>query len=718
MQTKKLVGSMVLAAMAMSLSTAQGQVAVSATKDDGRSAISADPWVPPARDSGADSGKIIYGDDDRLDVYEVSDPRLLAMAASTVALISSGRMVNNGNGTWNINPSAYTRSGVSACPGEPFGTQPVAPNCSGFLAGEDIVVTAGHCYNSFDFNNTYIVFGFDMLDASTPVLTVPDSHVYRGVEILGTALESGSGDDYTVIRLERIVTVPDAVPLEIRRSGNPPPGTPVGMIGHPTGLPKKIAFGEETTILSSDQEKYFVANVDAYGGNSGSPVFNQVTGLVEGVLVRGEPDYWVLPTCFFSNALPDVAGSEEVSKAARFAPFVPVPGTGAGFVSTHYSCSSTVEVMVRDTNHVGASLTAQVTTGAGDFETVTLFAGNTAGVYTGSLPTAAAGTAVTTGDGVLQGNDNDLLVIIYDDPNGPENTPVTRTGTAVLDCEAPLIANIQTISLPNEFTVLFDTSEPVASTLLSGGSCGTLFPHDSNVLGFERALTRTNLSPAQYHRFRITATDAAGNSAESPGGCLYAETSEIVSLPFEDDFDPAAEPGWTVNSVLGSDTWLVVANGLATSGPNGYRLGIQSGAEQDVRLVSPVVTDADALQFMHAFSIEAGFDGAVLEISTNGGASWTDLGPSIREGAYNGGVARNVATNAIAERACWTGPQTTMTRVTVDLRDFPGSKQVRWRFSADNAIPSSFWFIDDVRFLELGGLPVPLSAETPWQILP
>src|SRR5690606_32537433 len=199
-----------------------------------------------------------------------------------------------------------------------------------------------------------------------PVLTVPDSHVYRGVEILGSALESGSGDDYTVIRLERIVTVPDAVPLEIRRSGNAAPGTPGGMIGHPAGLPKKVAFGEETRVISSDQDKYFVANVDAFGGNSGSPVFNQVTGLVEGVLVRGEPDFWVLPTCFFSNALPDVAGSEEVSKAARFAPFVPAPGTGAGFVSTHYSCSSTVEVMVRDTNHVGASLTAQVTTGAGD----------------------------------------------------------------------------------------------------------------------------------------------------------------------------------------------------------------------------------------------------------------------------------------------------------------------------------------------------------------
>jgi len=34
-----------------------------------------------------------------------------------------------------------------------------------------------------------------------------------------------------------------------------------------------------------------VANLDTFGGNSGSAVFNAETGEVEGILVRGENDY-------------------------------------------------------------------------------------------------------------------------------------------------------------------------------------------------------------------------------------------------------------------------------------------------------------------------------------------------------------------------------------------------------------------------------------------
>ena len=36
---------------------------------------------------------------------------------------------------------------------------------------------------------------------------------------------------------------------------------------------------------------YFSSNLDTFGGNSGSAVFNADTGEVEGILVRGEADY-------------------------------------------------------------------------------------------------------------------------------------------------------------------------------------------------------------------------------------------------------------------------------------------------------------------------------------------------------------------------------------------------------------------------------------------
>lgn len=48
-----------------------------------------------------------------------------------------------------------------------------------------------------------------------------------------------------------------------------------------------------------------MANLDTYGGNSGSAVFNDRTGEVEGILVRGEVDYTYKGNCMVSNVCTD-----------------------------------------------------------------------------------------------------------------------------------------------------------------------------------------------------------------------------------------------------------------------------------------------------------------------------------------------------------------------------------------------------------------------------
>jgi hypothetical protein len=95
-----------------------------------------------------------------------------------------------------------------------------------------------------------------------------------------------SKDDYAFIELDRKVT--DLEPLKVRTSGKISKGDSVVVIGHPTGLPTKIADGAK---VRSIQGKFFSANLDTFGGNSGSAVFNAVTHEVEGILVRGETDY-------------------------------------------------------------------------------------------------------------------------------------------------------------------------------------------------------------------------------------------------------------------------------------------------------------------------------------------------------------------------------------------------------------------------------------------
>ena len=46
----------------------------------------------------------------------------------------------------------------------------------------------------------------------------------------------------------------------------------VHVIGHPCGLPLKL--GDNSIITDNNEHSYFVANLDTFGGNAGSPVFN------------------------------------------------------------------------------------------------------------------------------------------------------------------------------------------------------------------------------------------------------------------------------------------------------------------------------------------------------------------------------------------------------------------------------------------------------------
>ncbi len=259
----------------------------------------------------------------RIDVYQESIPLRQQLALSTCGLLESFSLSDTGNGSFTIATSAYTVDGFPACVGEPFANQPTAMFCTGFLVGPDLIATAGHCYDGSDIATTRFVFGFVMLNVTTPVTVVDADQVYTGIEVVGHAL---SGDlDYAVIRVDRDVVAPGAVPLEIRRSGTIPLGTQIGVIGHPWGLPLKIAFGSQTTVRDQGPSGYFTANLDTYGGNSGSPVFNAATGVVEGILVRGATDFVIQSDCFVSNQLTNSQGGEDVSKTTTFMQFIVLP---------------------------------------------------------------------------------------------------------------------------------------------------------------------------------------------------------------------------------------------------------------------------------------------------------------------------------------------------------------------------------------------------------
>jgi len=262
--------------------------------------------------------KVIYGTDDRQDVWELTQPADRNDVDCVVALFRNTQVTDNGNGTSTLQTQNFGAA-RNLCSTERFRDQPIGAFCSGFLVAPDIIATAGHCADMSDVTTIRFVFGFRMTDAATAVTVINNSEIYSGVSIIDRQ-EVGTGPDWALVRIDRPVTNHRIAP--IRRTGKIPDAQAVHVVGHPVGLPTKFAGG--AAVRDNGPAAFFVANLDTYGGNSGSPVFNSATREVEGILVRGETDFATQNGCRVSLVCPTSGcRGEDVTRATEFANLVP-----------------------------------------------------------------------------------------------------------------------------------------------------------------------------------------------------------------------------------------------------------------------------------------------------------------------------------------------------------------------------------------------------------
>jgi hypothetical protein len=259
-----------------------------------------------------DRQRVVYGVDNRRDLYQVTAASIRRAADAVVALVKASDLTKNADGTFALETESYQRS-YDLCGSEPFVSQPIGCFCSGFLVATDVIVTAGHCVtNAADLARIRFVFGFRMQDATTPRTRFGADDVYAGKTLIGRRL-SADGTDWAVVRLDRAVN--GRAPVAVRTSGRIGSAARVFVIGHPCGLPQKYAAG--ATVRDNTPGPYFIANLDTYGGNSGSPVFNAQTNKVEGILVRGETDFVSNGECSVSLVCPSTGcRGEDVTRAS------------------------------------------------------------------------------------------------------------------------------------------------------------------------------------------------------------------------------------------------------------------------------------------------------------------------------------------------------------------------------------------------------------------
>jgi hypothetical protein len=227
-------------------------------------------------------------------------------------------------------------------------------------------------------------------------------------------------------------------------------------------------------------------------------------------------------------------------------------------------------------------------------------------------------------------------------------------------------------------------------------------------------LTATSYSGATlnsntHYYWRVRAVNACGIGSNSaafsfttqplPGDCPVGATAEIVySQGFESGL-----AGWTHSGT--GDTWA-----LSTANPHS---GTQSffaadpATVSDQRLVSPAIAipagfTPVSLKFWNWQHMETRtggcYDGGILEVSTNGGTTWTQLGgASLLTDPYDGPVSASFG-NPLANLNAWCGnnPQPYLNSI-VDISSYAGQTvQFRFRLGSDNSVSRPGWYIDDV----------------------
>jgi len=252
------------------------------------------------------SAKVIYGKDHRLEVFQSKEfHQKLAQAA--VSMIPRRSIQLNSDGQMDFEQSTLgewledafnededdsqmsKESRITYCAEERFVGQPSPSLCSGFLIAPDLILTAGHCVVKKDFckNNAWVFdFKIDPSKSSIGIDVNPDT-IYSCKRLIINALNMKLGLDYALVQLDRPAR--DREPLEIRSEGIVEDSAELVVIGSPSGLPLKVADGAK--VRSNSHPFYFMTNTDTFQGNSGSAIINDKTGVVEGILVRGEDDF-------------------------------------------------------------------------------------------------------------------------------------------------------------------------------------------------------------------------------------------------------------------------------------------------------------------------------------------------------------------------------------------------------------------------------------------
>lgn len=201
------------------------------------------------------------------------------------------------------------------------------------------------------------------------------------------------------------------------------------------------------------------------------------------------------------------------------------------------------------------------------------------------------------------------------------------------------------------------------------------------------------------------AADGPGLLAPGPRVAAFEDRVHADEAPAVGDDVEAHHTAWSFTAGAGSAgaPWARVEWAV---GQHAYHVE-DAGGSADLRLVSPPIevspTEPFRLSFQQRYSFEQGggvnWDGGVVELSSDGGATWTDVGASAAPG-YTGTIT-NTSGNPLGGRSGWIGASAgypAFVPTTLDLGTAYAGQTIRIRFrhGADAGVGGPGWWVDDL----------------------
>lgn len=346
-----------------------------------------------------------------------------------------------------------------------------------------------------------------------------------------------------------------------------------------------------------------------------------------------------------------------------------------------YSCSGAVGITMADGDLSGSgthNVTVTSTTESTP-ETVSLTENPAnSGRFTGSINTTSA--APGNNNGILSVNNGDAITVTYHDDSYC-GAPQDVTGDAVADCLAPSISNVAVSNIKTDAaTVTWNTNETSNSRTTHAVAPGPpSINTDNPALDTNHSVTITGLNGCTDYVFSATSTDPAGNSfTDTNGGAFYTFTTGGLGYFLSDDTESGGGD-WITGGTGTSDFHIDTCK--SNSPTHAWKAGSVNCPGAYASGVTTTLTSAAAfaiesgsrLRFAENYKTQANADLCKVQISTNGGSTWTTLD------TYSG------------DSAGWHQKD-------YDLSAYAGSSsKIRFQFTSNATGSAEGWYVDDIR---------------------